>query len=68
MGRFSPRKCYEWFESHGVPLKIEPDGRVFPRSDDGKDIVGVFERIFAKNRDKIDLHYAEGVADVRFSA
>lgn len=39
MGKFSPRKCHDWFESHGVPLKIQDDLRVFPISDDGRDIV-----------------------------
>jgi predicted flavoprotein YhiN len=33
-GKFSPKKCREWFESHGVPLKCESDNRVFPVSDD----------------------------------
>ncbi|MBP6256600.1 NAD(P)/FAD-dependent oxidoreductase [Patescibacteria group bacterium] len=28
-----------WFEAHGVPLKQEEDGRIFPVSDNGKDIV-----------------------------
>ena len=23
LGKFSPKKCYEWFELHGVPLKTE---------------------------------------------
>ena len=42
---FPPTAVYEWFESHGVPLKTEEDLRVFPQSDNGKDIVGVFERM-----------------------
>ncbi|MFA5935312.1 MAG: aminoacetone oxidase family FAD-binding enzyme [Patescibacteria group bacterium] len=46
MHLFPPEKVYEWFESHGVPLKIEEDLRVFPQSNDGKDIVGVFEKLF----------------------
>ena len=64
MGKFSPQKCFEWFESHGVPLKIQDDLRVFPISNDGKDIVGVFENIFAKHREKITLHYGEWVTHV----
>lgn len=43
---FPPADVYEWFESHGVPMKTQDDDRVFPKSDDGKDIVGVFERMF----------------------
>lgn len=46
MYAFPPDEVYRWFESHGVPLKTQDDNRVFPKSDDGKDIVGVFEHIF----------------------
>ena len=63
-GKFSPRKCREWFESHGVPMKCEADNRVFPVSDDGTEVVEAFEKIFAKYRNKITLHYEEGVSDV----
>ncbi len=62
--KFSSGKCRDWFESHGVPLKVQDDLRVFPVSDDGRDIVGVFEDIFAKNRDRVSLHYGEGVKEV----
>lgn len=63
-GKFSPRKCREWFESHGVPMKCESDNRVFPVSDDGTEVVEVFERIFAKYRDKVTPHYGEGVTQI----
>lgn len=46
MHAFSPEDVFDWFEAHGVPLKVEEDLRVFPRSDNGKDIVRVFEHIF----------------------
>lgn len=37
--RFQPRDTMQWFESKGVTLKIEPDGRVFPVSNNSIDIV-----------------------------
>jgi predicted Rossmann fold flavoprotein len=37
--RFQPRDTIEWFESRGVKLKTEADGRVFPVSDDSRTIV-----------------------------
>src|SRR3990172_1371415 len=46
MRRFPPEAVHGWFEDHGVPLKTEADLRVFPRSNDGRDIVGVFEGLF----------------------
>lgn len=64
MGKFGPQKVYDWFESHGVPLKVQEDLRVFPVSDDGYDVVDAFECIFAKYRDRVTLHYSEGVSSV----
>jgi len=32
--RFQPRDTIAWFESHGVSLKTESDGRMFPITDD----------------------------------
>lgn len=36
--RFQPRDTMAWFESRGVPLKIEADNRVFPVSNNADDI------------------------------
>jgi len=37
--RFQPRDTVEWFESRGVPLKTEGDGRIFPVSDQSSSII-----------------------------
>lgn len=37
--RFAPGDTVEWFESRGVPLKIEADGRMFPVSDNSQTII-----------------------------
>jgi predicted Rossmann fold flavoprotein len=37
--RFQPRDTIAWFERHGVSLKTEPDGRIFPTSDRSSTIV-----------------------------
>jgi predicted Rossmann fold flavoprotein len=37
--RFAPGDTIAWFESRGVPLKIEDDGRMFPVSDRSQSIV-----------------------------
>ncbi|MGB6223566.1 aminoacetone oxidase family FAD-binding enzyme [Haloferula sp.] len=36
---WGPTDTMEWFESRGVPLKIESDGRVFPQSDSSQSII-----------------------------
>lgn len=58
MNQFSPDQVYGWFEGRGVPLKIEADNRVFPVSNDGHDIVGVFERLFQKSNCELRLEAA----------
>jgi hypothetical protein len=52
MHRFPPAAVMAWFQSRGVPLKVEEDLRVFPVSDNGHDIVRVFEEIFRRS----DVH------------
>jgi predicted Rossmann fold flavoprotein len=37
--RFQPADTVSWFESRGVKLKVEPDGRVFPASDSSQTII-----------------------------
>ena len=42
MKGFSQRDAYEWFERHGVPLTVQPDQCVFPRSQDSHTIIDCF--------------------------
>ena len=37
--RFSPSDTVAWFEKHGVRLKTEPDGRIFPVTDSSRTII-----------------------------
>ena len=39
MSRFQPRNTVEWFQHHGVTLKTEADGRMFPVTNDSQTIV-----------------------------
>lgn len=56
MYAFPPEKVFNWFEDHGVPLKVEEDLRVFPHSNNGKDVVGVFERLFKGSSVQVRLN------------
>lgn len=40
--KFCSGDTVEWFENHGVPLKIEPDGRMFPVSNSSQTIIDCF--------------------------
>lgn len=65
MYKFSPPKVMEWFESHGVPLKTEGDLRVFPKSDNGKDIVDALEKTITKNPNiTVYLHLKTNVTQI----
>lgn len=46
---FNCRDCMDFFETNGVPLKIERGNRVFPVSDKAGDIVSALERLCEKN-------------------
>ncbi len=37
--RFQPQDTIDWFESRGVHLKTEADGRIFPVSDSSQSII-----------------------------
>ena len=40
--RFASGDTMEWFEKHGVALKIEDDGRMFPTTDSSQTIIDCF--------------------------
>lgn len=53
MYAFRPSDVFEWIEGRGVPLKTEADMRVFPQSDNGKDIMKLYEKILETGRVQI---------------
>jgi predicted Rossmann fold flavoprotein len=48
--RFQPRDTMTWFENHGLPLKTESDGRIFPRSNQSQDVIDLFLDLAEKYR------------------
>lgn len=55
MYAFPPEQVFNWFEDHGVSLKTEADNRVFPQSNDGNDIVNVFEELYKQSNISVVL-------------
>ncbi len=55
LNAFPPEAVMDFFQSRGVPLKTEKDLRVFPKSDQGKDIMAVFEKEFNRLGVKVRL-------------
>jgi len=64
--RFQPRDTIQWFESHGVPLKTEPDGRVFPVSDRSESIIACLTGEAA--RMQVEVRCLSPVAGLRRTA
>ncbi len=60
--RFQPSDTWEWFVSHGVELKTESDGRMFPVTDDSTTIISCFLREAQKYN--IEIRKGEGVQKV----
>lgn len=54
MHRFPPEAVMSWFESHGAPLKVEEDMRVFPLSNNGGDVVGALHNELVD--DGVNIH------------
>ena len=61
--RFQPSDTVHWFEQRGVQLKTEPDGRMFPITDDSETIIACLERE-AKNAG-VELRLRCGVDALR---
>jgi len=53
--RFQPRDTVAWFEKHGVRLKVENDGRMFPTTDKSETIAVCLLAAVAKHGIKIRL-------------
>ncbi len=43
--RFQPKDTVTWFANHGVELKVEDDGRMFPVTNDSQTIIDCFHSV-----------------------
>ncbi|TYQ00455.1 hypothetical protein C7447_1011071 [Tenacibaculum adriaticum] len=51
--QFMTGDTFEWFENHGVPLKIEGDNRVFPEANTSQAIIDCFQKAVNKLNIKV---------------
>jgi predicted flavoprotein YhiN len=61
--KFQASDTVAWFESRGVQLKTEPDGRMFPTTDSSQTIIDCLMR--AAQEAGVELRLNAGVASVR---
>lgn len=59
---FSIQDTFAWFEAQRVQLKIEEDGRVFPRSDSSLSIIRALQE--AAESANIQLHLSTGIKEI----
>lgn len=59
---FQPLDTVHWFETHGVKLKTEDDGRMFPITDSSETIISCFMRLVEKLQ--IDLLLGQDVEEI----
>lgn len=64
--KFAPGDISGWFEDRGVPLKTEPDGRVFPASDSSADIVEALQK--AAFKAGVEIQTKCGVNSIKFDS
>lgn len=60
--RWQPRDTVRWFEERGVPLKIEPDGRMFPTTNKSGTVVACLKR--EAERAGVNVCTSKGVESV----
>ena len=56
LSNFGPKETLEFFESLGLPVKTEKNGRVFPVSDKACDVLDVLIKALKKNKVKVMLN------------
>jgi len=61
--RFGPAETVSWFTEHGVEVKTEPDGRMFPVTDDARTVAGAM--LDAARDLGVDLRLRLGARAVR---
>lgn len=60
--RFQPQDTVEWFESRGVPLKVEEDGRMFPITDSSETIIGCLQQ--AARKAHVEIRVESGIEQI----
>lgn len=60
--QFGPQQTINWFEQRGVKLKTEPDGRIFPVTDDSQTIIDcIWQQMMAN---KVQVYYHKSVTKI----
>jgi predicted flavoprotein YhiN len=61
--RFTPQQAQEWFQKQGVKLKTEPDGRMFPTTDNSQTVIDALLHASSRNG-LVDIRTHEKVLEI----
>lgn len=64
--RFQPKDTIEWFESRGVTLKTEEDGRMFPITDRSETIIDCLQK--EANKTGVDIRLLQTIVGIEKKA
>lgn len=53
---FDSHMVMEFFESHGLSIKTERGGRVFPKSDHSSDVIKTLQKVLQQEKINVQLH------------
>lgn len=59
---FGPQDTIDWFAARGVALKAEPDGRMFPVTDNSQTIIDCLWQEMMRN--KVEVQYHKAVKEI----
>ncbi len=55
---FGPQQTIDWFQQRGIQLKTEPDGRMFPVTDESQSIIDCIWHEMMRNKTQVYYHKA----------
>jgi predicted Rossmann fold flavoprotein len=50
---FGPKQTIKFFNDFGIETKVEENGRIFPKSESAKEVLGVLNKVLSKNKVKV---------------
>ncbi|CAB9523029.1 HI0933-like protein [Seminavis robusta] len=65
--RFTPQQAQAWFQKQGVELKTEPDGRMFPITDDSQTVIDALLSASSR-KGLVDIRKRQKVLDIGIPA
>lgn len=63
LNKFGPEEVIKFFEELGLRIKVERGGRVFPESDDARDVIAVLKKFLKES--KVEIKFGAEVKEIK---